>query len=38
MQKHLKEAVITTAVVLVTIFVARKIPMVNGVVTKALNG
>ena len=38
MQKHLKEALITTAVVLATIFVARKVPMVNGIVTKALNG
>lgn len=38
MQAHLKNAVITTAIVLVTIYVARKVPVVNGLVGQALNG
>jgi hypothetical protein len=38
MQAHLKNALITTAIVLATVYVLRKVPGVNGVVTTALNG
>ena len=38
MQAHIKNALITTAIVLATIFVARKIAPVKTVVDKALVG
>lgn len=38
MQSHLKNALMTTAIVLATIYVLRKVPMVNGFVSQALNG
>ena len=38
MQSHLKNALITTGIVLATIYVLRKVPMVSGLVDKAING
>lgn len=38
MQAHVKNALITTAIVLATIFVLRRVPGVNGVVDQALKG
>ena len=38
MQAHVKNALITTAIVLATIFVVRKIPGAGNVVDKALKG
>lgn len=38
MQGHLKNALITTAIVLATIFVLRKVPGVSGVVDQAIKG
>ena len=38
MQSHLKNALITTAIVLATVYVLRKVPMVNGFVDQALHG
>lgn len=38
MQAKIKAAVLTTALVLLTIYVVRKLPMGAGVVDKALNG
>lgn len=38
MQAHLKNALITTAIVLATIYALRQVPMAGGVVDKALRG
>ncbi len=38
MKAHLKNAIVTTAIVLATIYVLRQVPMTNGFVGKALNG
>lgn len=38
MQSHLKNAVVTTAIVLATIYVLRRVPGVNGIVSQALAG
>lgn len=38
MQAHLKNAVITTAIVLATIFVLRKVPTVGALVDQAITG
>lgn len=38
MTSHLKNALITTAIVLATVYVLRKVPMVSGFVDQALNG
>jgi len=38
MQAHIKNALITAAVVLATIYALRQVPMVGGVVDKALRG
>lgn len=38
MQTQIKNALLTTAIVLATIYVLRKVPMVNGFVSQALNG
>jgi hypothetical protein len=38
MQAHVKNALITTAIVLGTIFVLRKVPMVGGFVDQAIKG
>ena len=38
MQAHLKNALMTTAIVLATIYVLRKVPMASGIVDQALNG
>mgnify|MGYP004702323837 CR=1 FL=1 len=38
MQGHLKNALITTAIVLATIYVLRKVPGVGPVVSTAING
>lgn len=38
MQAHIKQALITTAIVLVTIYVARKVNVVGGFVDTALQG
>jgi hypothetical protein len=38
MQAHAKNALMTTAIVLATIFILRKVPGVGPVVSKALNG
>lgn len=38
MQSHVKNAVMTTALVLVTIYILRRVPVTRGVVDKALAG
>ena len=38
MQSHVKQAVITTAIVLVSIFILRKVPVVGPLVDTAING
>jgi hypothetical protein len=38
MQSHIKSAVITTAVVLISIYALRKVPVVGPLVNKALAG
>ena len=38
MQAHLKNALVTTAIVLATIFVLRKVPGAAAIVDQALNG
>lgn len=38
MQSHIKNALVTTAIVLGTIYVLRRVPAVNGLVQTALAG
>ena len=38
MQAHVKNALITTAIVLGTIYVLRKVSVTNGLINTALNG
>ena len=38
MQSHVKNALVTTAIVLATIYVLRRVPTVNGLVQTALAG
>lgn len=38
MQAHLKNALITTAIVLATIYCLRRVPMAGEIVNQALNG
>lgn len=38
MQSHIKSAAMTVAIVLVGIYIARKVPMLGGLVDTALNG
>ncbi len=38
MQAHLKNALITTAIVLATVYALRKVPMVGGFIDTAIRG
>ena len=38
MKAHIKDALMTTGIVLLTIYIARKVPMLGNVVDTAING